>query len=61
LFAYACLPLTIYWLYRDGLQLTVISVLAGMILFAHRKNIVEEIPALAARRGVTAKPEHPKL
>jgi glycerol-3-phosphate acyltransferase PlsY len=61
LFAYACLPLTSYWLYRDGLQLTVISVLAGMILFAHRKNIVEEIPALAARRGVTAKPEHPKL
>jgi len=61
LFAFACLPLTNYWLYRDGLQSTVIAILAGMILFAHRKNIVEEIPALAARRGVTAKPEHPKL
>ena len=61
LFAFACLPLTHYWLYRDGLQLTVMAVLAGMILFAHRNNIVEEIPALAARRGVTAKPEHPKL
>jgi glycerol-3-phosphate acyltransferase PlsY len=61
LFAFACLPLTNYWLYRDGLQLTIIVILAGMILVAHRKNIVEEIPALAARRGITAKPEHPKL
>lgn len=61
LFAFACLPLTDYWLHRDGLKLLVIAILAGMILFAHRKNLVEEIPALAARRGVTAKPEHPEL
>lgn len=60
LFAFACLPLTDYWLYHDGLQMTIIALLAGMILFAHRRNMVEEIPALAARR-VTAKPEHPKL
>jgi hypothetical protein len=43
------------------LQLAIIAILAGMILFAHRRNLVEEIPALAARRSVTAKPEHPKL
>jgi len=61
LFAFACLPLTDYWLHRDGLNLTVIAILAGMILFAHRKNLVDEIPALAARRSVTAKPEHPEL
>jgi glycerol-3-phosphate acyltransferase PlsY len=61
LFAFACLPVTDYWLHRDGPKLAVIAVLAGMILFAHRKNLVEEIPALAARRGVTAKPGHPKL
>jgi glycerol-3-phosphate acyltransferase PlsY len=61
LFAYACLPLTDYWLHRDGLPLAIIAILAGMILFAHRKNLVEEIPALAARRSVTAKPQHPKL
>jgi len=61
LFAFACLPLTTYWLDRDGLKLVVIAVLAGMILFAHRRNLVDEIPALAARRGVTAKPQHPKL
>jgi glycerol-3-phosphate acyltransferase PlsY len=61
LFAYACLPLTSYWLDRDGLKLAVIAILSGMILFAHRKNLLEEIPALAARRGVSAKPQHPKL
>jgi glycerol-3-phosphate acyltransferase PlsY len=61
LFAYACLPLTDYWLHRDGLPLAIIAILAGMILFAHRKNLVEEIPALASRRSVTAKPQHPKL
>ena len=61
LFAYACLPLTSYWLDHDGLKLAVIAILSGMILFAHRKNLVEEIPALAARRGVSAKPQHPKL
>jgi glycerol-3-phosphate acyltransferase PlsY len=62
LFAYACLPLTSYGLDRDGLRLGIVAILAGMILFAHRKNLVEEIPALAARRGVTAiKPEHPEL
>ncbi|MCL4787099.1 MAG: glycerol-3-phosphate acyltransferase [Verrucomicrobia bacterium] len=61
LFAFACLPLTEYWLHRDGLKLAVIALLAAMILFAHRKNLLEEIPALAARRSVTAKPHHPKL
>ena len=61
LFAYACLPLTSYWLDHDGLKLAVIAILSSMILFAHRKNLVEEIPALAARRGVSAKPQHPKL
>ncbi len=61
LFAFACLPVTDYWLHHDNLKLAVIAILAGMILFAHRKNLVEEIPALAARRSVTAKPDHPEL
>jgi glycerol-3-phosphate acyltransferase PlsY len=50
-----------YHLDHDGLKLAVIAILSGIILFAHRKNLVEEIPALAARRGVSAKPQHPKL
>lgn len=57
LVAYACLPLTSYWLYRDGFHLGIVAVLACMILVAHRKNIAEEISALAARRAVTAKPK----
>lgn len=61
LFGYLCLPVAAYWLNRDGLQTTVMAILAAMVLFAHRRNIVEEFPALAARLGVAAKPEQPKL
>ncbi len=61
LFAYICLPLISYWLDHDGLKVVIVAFLGAMVLFAHRKNFVEEIPALAARRGVAAKPERPKL
>jgi acyl phosphate:glycerol-3-phosphate acyltransferase len=61
LFAYICLPFASYWLDHDGLKVGVVTLLGLMVLFAHRNNIVEEIPALAARRGVAAKPERPKL
>jgi acyl phosphate:glycerol-3-phosphate acyltransferase len=61
LFAFACLPLATLWLTREGTAVTIVLALASMVLFAHRKNFVEEIPALAARRGVEPKPEHPKI
>lgn len=61
LFAFACLPLATFLLTHDGLTLTIVAVLSATVLFAHRKNFVEEMPALAARRGIEAKPEHPKL
>ena len=61
LFAYVCLPMISYWLDHDGLKAAIVGCLSAMVLFAHRNNFVEEIPALAARRGVTAKPERPKL
>lgn len=61
LFPYICLPIISYWLDHDGLKVVIVAFLGAMVLFAHRKNFVEEIPALAARRGVTAKPERPKL
>jgi glycerol-3-phosphate acyltransferase PlsY len=60
LFAYICLPLASYWLDRDGLKTIVIGVLGLMILLAHRKNIIAEIPGLAGRRKMSAKPEPPK-
>jgi hypothetical protein len=37
------------------------TVLAAIILFAHRRNLAEEMAALLARRGVASKPEHTKL
>lgn len=61
LFAYICLPLVSYWLDHDGLKVGIAGILSVLVLFAHRNNVVEEIPALAARRGVAAKPERPKL
>ena len=61
LLAYVCLPFVCYWLDHNGLKVAIVVFLGAMILFAHRNNVVEEIPALAARRGVTAKPERPKL
>ena len=59
--AYLCLPLADGWFHRDGLAAVLLTVLAAMILFAHRKNLSEETAALLARRGVSSKPEHTEL
>jgi glycerol-3-phosphate acyltransferase PlsY len=59
LFAFGCLPAAAFWLHRDGFELAMLTFLAGMVWFAHRTNLADEILALAARRGNTPKPEHP--
>jgi glycerol-3-phosphate acyltransferase PlsY len=56
-----CLPLADGWFHRAGLTATLMAVLSVMILFAHRRNIGEEIAGLWARRGVVPKPESTKL
>ena len=61
MFAFAGLPLVDWWFNRDDLTATLMTVLAAIILFAHRRNLAEEIAALLARRGVASKPEHTKL
>jgi glycerol-3-phosphate acyltransferase PlsY len=61
MFVFACLPLVDWWFNRDDLTATLMIVLAAIILFAHRRNLAEEIAALLARRGVASKPEHTKL
>ncbi len=61
MFAFACLPLVDWWFNRDDVTATLMTVLAAIILFAHRRNLAEEIAALVARRGVASKPEHTKL
>jgi glycerol-3-phosphate acyltransferase PlsY len=61
MFAFACLPLASLWFDPDGLTTTLTAVLSAMILFAHRKNFVEEIAVLSARRHAEPKPESPEL
>jgi glycerol-3-phosphate acyltransferase PlsY len=61
MFVFACMPLVDWWFNRDDLTATLMTVLAAIILFAHRRNLAEEIAALLARRGVASKPEHTKL
>jgi hypothetical protein len=46
----ACLPLADFYFKRDPASTVIISISAALVLFAHRKNIVEEISQLALRR-----------
>ena len=50
MFAFACLPMADWWFNRDNFTVALLTVLAAMILFAHRRNLAEEMAALAARR-----------
>lgn len=61
LFAFACLPLVSFWPEHDPFKITAVTLLSAFVLFAHRKNFVEEIPALAEHRDEIPKPEQPKL
>ena len=61
MFAFACLPPADLWLEGDRLTAALMTVLAVTILVAHRKNFVEEMALLSARRGVAPKPESTEL
>ncbi|HXR03253.1 MAG TPA: glycerol-3-phosphate acyltransferase [Verrucomicrobiae bacterium] len=61
MFAYVCLPLADGWFHRAGSTATLMTIVAAIILFAHRRNLAEEMAALLARREVASKPEHTKL
>jgi len=72
MFAYICLPLADGWFHRAGLTATLMTGVAAIILFAHRRNLTEEMTALLARpvlrsgtteggRDMASKPEHTKL
>lgn len=59
LIAFALLPVAAKMLERDPLEIIFISVLAGMILFAHRKNLLDEFAHLASSSDAHTKPDHP--
>jgi hypothetical protein len=61
MFAFACLPVAGLCFDPDGLITFLTAVLSALILFAHRKNLVEEIAGLLARRHAGPKPESPEL
>jgi len=72
MFACICLPLADGWFHRAGLTATLMTGAAAIILFAHRRNLAEEMTALLARpvlrsgtaeggRDMASKPEHTKL
>jgi len=51
LFAYLVLPFTIWWFRQDGTQVALVGGLIAVVWFAHRKNLMAEIPELAGRRN----------
>jgi glycerol-3-phosphate acyltransferase PlsY len=59
LIAFALLPVAAKMLDRGPLEIIIISALAGMILFAHRKNLLDEFTHLAAPQDARTKPDHP--
>lgn len=57
LVAMACLPLAATFQEPQPLRAGIISILAGIIWFAHRRNLVEEFIVMSARRDVQSKPD----
>jgi acyl phosphate:glycerol-3-phosphate acyltransferase len=61
LFAFACLPLASLYLNRSPSEAFELSILAGLILFAHRKNLSEEFGRVIQRRQIHPKHHPPDL
>lgn len=59
LFALAFVPLVDFWLVHNPTRAVLLSLWAGLVLLAHRRNFVEEFSQFAARRH--PQPEQPPL
>jgi glycerol-3-phosphate acyltransferase PlsY len=55
LFAFVCLPMVSYYLERSPGKAFFLSLLAGIVLLEHRKNVVEEFAQWLDRRPAPAK------
>jgi acyl phosphate:glycerol-3-phosphate acyltransferase len=61
LFALACLPLASWWLGHGAAEVATCLMLAGLVLFAHRKNLATEISLLLVHRPDALKHAPPEL
>jgi glycerol-3-phosphate acyltransferase PlsY len=61
LFALACLPFVGLFMGRGVAEVVGCSILAGMVLTAHRRNLVSEISLLLERRQANSKHDPPEL
>jgi glycerol-3-phosphate acyltransferase PlsY len=59
LFALICLPLAALFLGQDRIQVFLIGLMSGLVLLAHRKNIIDEIFSLIERRHLQAESDEP--
>lgn len=55
--ALACVPVAAMWLDRDPTRVVSLSILAALVIIAHRKNVLEELSPGAARRPLDPKPD----
>jgi acyl phosphate:glycerol-3-phosphate acyltransferase len=61
LFALVSVPLAAMLLSQTPSKIILLSLWAGLVLLAHRKNLVEEFSQMAARRHQHPEPEQPPL
>jgi acyl phosphate:glycerol-3-phosphate acyltransferase len=61
LFALACLPLMSWYLAHSPAELLGTSVLAGVVLLAHRQNLVTELSQFLDRRNIHPRHHPPEL
>ena len=61
LFALACVPFVSLLLRSGVAEVTGCSILAGLVLLAHRRNLATEISLLLERRQASSKHDPPKL
>jgi hypothetical protein len=57
----ACLPFTSLWLGRGAAEVIGCSILAGLVLLAHRRNMAAEISLLLERHQERLKHDPPEL
>lgn len=58
LVAFALVPLAATFLQPDNVEAVVTSIVAGLILFAHRKNLMDEFHLSGEERDVETKSDH---